>query len=105
MTSMQSSVAAIRRGRLQAHFVTTSGHHRIRNYGLTGPSRGRLIPAMRARRQPGSRALGLGAHGAVPYAVERRPLAHARRGERMTWARPASPARRDGVIPTAAWRG
>ena len=101
---MQSSVAAIRRGRLQAHFVTTVGHHRVRRYGLTAPSRGHLVPAMRPIRRPGSRALGLGALGATPYAVERRPLAHARRGQRMTWTRPAFPARRDGVTPTAAWR-
>jgi hypothetical protein len=104
MRSMQSSVAAIRRGRLQAHFVTTPGHHRIRHYGLTEPSRGRLVPATPSIRQPGSRALGLGTRGAVPYAVERTLLAHASRGERMTWTRPASPARRDGITPTAAWR-
>jgi hypothetical protein len=104
MASMQSSVAAIRRGRLQAHFVTTLGHHRIRRYGLTAPSRGRLVPALRPIRRPGSRALGLRAGGAVPYAVERRHLAHGRRGEQMTWTRPAFPARRDGVTPTAAWR-
>jgi hypothetical protein len=101
---MQSSVAAIRRGRLQARFVTTVGHHRVRRYGLTAPSRGRLVPAMRPIRRPGSRSLGLGSHGAVPYAVERRPLAQARRGQRMTWTRPAFPARRDGLTPTAAWR-
>ena len=119
---MQSSVAAIRRGRLQAHFVTTSGHHRIRHYGLTEPSRGRLVPAVRSPRQPGARSqgqgaggaptasavvgdlLGLGAGRAVPYAVERRPLAHVVRGEHMAWTRAGSPARRHGVNPTAAWR-
>jgi hypothetical protein len=101
---MQSSVAAIRRGRLQAHFVTTPGHHRIRNYGLTDPSRGRLVAAVRQRRQPGSRALGLGALGPVPYAVERHSLTQDRRAQRMIWTRPAFPARRDGVSPTAAWR-
>jgi hypothetical protein len=101
---MQSSVAAIRRGRLQAHFVTTIGHHRVRRFGLTAPARGHLVPAARPIRRAGSRALGLGSRGAVPYAVERRPLAHARRGQRMTWSRPAFPARRDGVSPTAAWR-
>ena len=101
---MQSSVAAIRRGRLQAHFVTTSGHHRIRHYGLTKPSRGRLVPAVRSPRQPGARSLGLGAGGAVPYAVERHPLAHVVRGERMVWTRPGSSTRRRGVSPTAAWR-
>ena len=104
MAAMQSSVAAIRRGRLQAHFVTTSGHHRVRHYGLTDPSRGRLVPAMRAVGHGGSRALGLGLRGAVPYAVRRRPLGHARRGGQMTWSRPAFPARRDGFSPTAAWR-
>ena len=56
-------------------------------------------------RQPGARSLGLGAGRAVPYAVERRPLAHVVRGERMAWTRPGSPARRHGVNPTAAWRG
>ena len=104
MAVMQSSVAAIRRGRLQAHFVTTAGHHRIRHYGLTEPSRGRLVPAMRSVGHRGSRTLGLSPRGALPYAVQRRPLGHARPGERMTWSRPAFPARRDGVSPTAAWR-
>ena len=101
---MQSSVAAIRRGRLQAHFVTTSGHHRIRHYGLTKPARGRLVPAVRSPRQPGARALGLRAGDAMPFAVERSPMAHALRGERMAWTRPASPTRQHGVNPTAAWR-
>jgi hypothetical protein len=104
MMGMQSSVAAIRRGRLQAHFVTTSGHHRIRGYGLTDPSRGRLVPAMRPAGDQGSRTLGLGARGAVPYAVQRRPLSQVRRGQPMTWSRPAFTARLDGVSPTAAWR-
>ena len=101
---MQSSVAAIRRGRLQAHFVTTSGHHRIRQYGLTEPSRGRLVPARRPVRQGGARILGLSLRGAAPYGAQPRPLGHARHGERMTWSRPAFPARHDGVSPTAAWR-
>jgi hypothetical protein len=86
---MQSSVAAIRRGRLQAHFVTSHGHHRFRRYGLSDPTRGRLVPAHRPLRDAGSRVLGLG---------------HLRRGDRMTWTRPTFPVRRDGVTPSAAWR-
>ncbi|MFI5291765.1 MAG: hypothetical protein ACHQ02_02745, partial [Candidatus Limnocylindrales bacterium] len=69
------------------------------------PSRGRLVPAVRSPRQPGARSLGLRARGAVPYAVERRTLAHVARGARMAWTRTGSPTRQHGVNPTAAWRG
>jgi hypothetical protein len=71
---MQSSVAAIRRGRLQARFVTTVGHHRVRRYGLTAPSRGRLVPAMRPIGGP-ARVRSASAPMAWSYAV--RPLAEA----------------------------
>lgn len=85
---MQSSVAAIRRGRLQAHFVTGHGHYRVRSFGLTDAVRGRLVPAPRPVRQS-SRVIGPGS---------------LRRSDRMTWTRPVLPVRRDDGTLTGAWR-
>ncbi|HEY8167676.1 MAG TPA: hypothetical protein VIF84_03095 [Candidatus Limnocylindrales bacterium] len=85
---MQSSVAAIRRGRLRTHFVTSPGHHRVRRFGLGDPVHGRLVPAMRG-------PIAGDAHAIGPR--------HLRRVDRMTWARPSVPARREGVSSSAAW--
>ena len=98
---MQSSVAAIRGGRIRPRFVRPSRHDRVRRLGLSHMALGRMVTAPRP--YDADRPARPGHSSAAARPVRTAPL---RRAVRMTWMHPFATLRRGRVVdPAAPWRG
>ena len=104
---MQSSVAAIRGGRIRPRFVRPSSHDRLRRLGLSHMTLGRMVTAPRPYDADRPVALGLGSRTGHSSAAARPVrIAALRREARMTWMHPFVTLRRGSVVdPAAPWRG
>lgn len=103
---MQSSVAAIRGGRIRPRFIRPSSHDRVRRLGLSHVALGRMVTAPRPYDAGRPAPLGLGSRTGTSSAARPVRTAPLRRATRMTWTHPFATLRRGRVVdPAAPWCG
>jgi len=103
---MQSSLAAIRGGRIRPRFVRPSSHDRFRRLGLGHVALGRMVTAPRRQDADRPAARGLGSRTGTSSAARPVRTAPLRRPARMTWMHPFATLRRGRVVdPAAPWCG